>query len=116
DFSGNRIPGLAPYRVDGRLLLRRDAGFLELRGLYQDAIPVDDAGTSRSPGFFLADVRAGLDGVRVGGVRISPYVAVANVLDRGYNTAVVVNAFGSRYFEPGPGRTFQAGLGVALGG
>lgn len=116
DFSGNRIPGLAPYRIDGRLLLRRDGGFLEVRGLYQDAIPVDDAGTARSPGFFLADVRAGLDGVRVGRVRISPFVAAANVLDRGYNTAVVVNAFGSRYFEPGPGRTFQAGLGVVLGG
>ena len=112
DYSGNRIPGVAPYRVDGRLVVKQAAGYVQIRGLCQDAISVDDANRSRSPGYFLADVRAGLQDVRVVGVRVSPFAAVANVLDRRYDTSVVVNAFGGRYFEPGPGRTYQLGLSM----
>lgn len=116
DLSGNLVPGLAPHRLDGRAVLSRGPSFLELRGLFQDAIPVNDANTAESPSAFLADVRAGLDGLRAGGVSVSPFVAVANVLDRAYNASVVVNAFGGRFFEPGPGRNFQVGLGIAFGG
>jgi len=42
-------------------------------------------------------------------------VAVSNVFDVTYNSSVVVNAFGARYFEPGPGRTFSLGMGVTFG-
>ncbi|MEQ9399559.1 MAG: TonB-dependent receptor [Longimicrobiales bacterium] len=115
DFSGNRIPGLAPYRIDGRIAWEPRGGFVELRGLYQDALPVDDANTASSPGYFLADVRAGLEGYRAGRVALAPWVAVANALDRTYNTAVVVNAFGGRFYEPGPGRTFRLGMAVTWG-
>jgi iron complex outermembrane receptor protein len=40
---------------------------------------------------------------------------VGNLLDRAYNTSVVINAFGGRYYEPGPGRTFYAGARLTLG-
>lgn len=116
DFSGLRIPGLSPHRVDGWTTFRHGRGFVELRGLYQDAVPVDDANRAESPPSFLADVRLGLERARLGGVTVSPFVALANVLDRRYDASVVVNAFGGRYFEPGPGRTFQAGFGVTWGG
>ena len=33
DFSGNRVPGLAPNRVDGVLTLDRGPGFVELRAM-----------------------------------------------------------------------------------
>jgi iron complex outermembrane receptor protein len=115
DFSGNRIPGLSPHRLDGRLLLTRGAAFLELRGLYEDAIPVDDANTFTSPAHFVGDVRAGLEDVGAMGVTLSPFVAVSNVFDRRYNASVVVNAFGSRFFEPGPGRTIQFGIRAVTG-
>jgi iron complex outermembrane receptor protein len=115
DFSGNRIPGLSPHRLDGRLLLKTGAAFLELRGLYEDAIPVDDANAFTSPAHFVGDVRTGVEEVGAMGVTLSPFVAVSNVFDRRYNTSVVVNAFGSRFFEPGPGRTFQFGIRAATG-
>lgn len=116
DYAGNRIPGLAPHRVDGWVTLRRDDGFLELRGLYQDAIPVTDANDAEAPAGFLGDVRVGLQNTRLAGLELSPFVAVANVFDRRYDASVVVNAFGGRYFEPGPGRTFQMGVAVTWGG
>lgn len=116
DFAGNRIPGLSPHRLDGRVVVERGRAFMEVRGLFQDAIPVNDANTAESPSAVVADLRFGLEGARAGGVSLSPFVAIANVFDRTYNASVVVNAFGSRYFEPGPGRTFQAGVAVTFGG
>lgn len=112
DHSGNRVPGLAPYRLDALGQVEVGRGYFEVRGLYQDEVPVDDGGMFTSPPHFVADVRVGLDEVAAGGVWISPYAAVANLFDRTYNSSVIVNAFGSRYFEPGPGRTYRFGLGL----
>lgn len=111
DLSGNRLPGIAPNRVDGRLSWRpAGVGFAEVRALWQDDVPVDDANTAASPAYTLVDLRGGLDGLETGRVRLAPWAAVTNVLDRRYNTAVTVNAFGGRYFEPGPGRSWRLGL------
>jgi len=112
DHSGNRVPGLAPDRLDVLAILTRGPAFLEARALYQGEVPVDDAGQFSSPDFFVADARAGLERVAVGDVLASPYVAVANLFDRRYNSSVTVNAFGGRYFEPGPGRSYRIGLEV----
>lgn len=114
DLSGNRIPGLAPHRIDGRFLARYRGGFAELRGLYQEAIPVDDRNLSEAPPFFVVDLRTGLTRVRAGGASLSPFFSVANLLDRRYVSSVVVNAFGGRYFEPGPGRSYQLGVSMAF--
>jgi iron complex outermembrane receptor protein len=116
DYSGNKVPGLAPTRVDGLLQLERGPGYVELRGLYQDDIPVDDGGRFSSPSYFLADARVGATDLEMGGANVAPFIGIANVFDRVYNASVVPNAFGARYFEPGPGRTYQIGVGVTWGG
>ena len=116
DFSGNRVPGLAPHRLDAIASYARGPGFVELRGLYQDAVPANDAGEASTDAYFVADVRFGLDRLGSGSARISPYAAVENLFDRRYTSSVAVNAFGSRYFEPGPGRTFRVGVDVSWGG
>lgn len=43
-----------------------------------------------------------------------PFVAINNVLDARYNSAVVVNAFGGRDSRPAAGRHWQAGVTVEL--
>jgi len=40
----------------------------------------------------------------------SPYAGVRNLTDELYSSAVTVNAFGGRFYEPGPGRSFYVGL------
>jgi iron complex outermembrane receptor protein len=110
DLSGNRIPGLAPYRIDALGTLTRGAGFVELRGLYQDAVPVNDQNDAEAGAYFVADVRAGFQDLETGSLRISPFVAISNLLDRRHSSSVAVNAFGRRYYEPGPSRTFRVGF------
>lgn len=115
DFSGNDVPGLAPNRIDGLLVLDRGMGFIEVRGLWQDDVPVDNGGEFSSPSYFLADLRVGLSDWRIGKTEVVPFVAVANAFNKTYNASVVPNAFGSRYFEPGPERTYRIGLGITWG-
>ncbi len=114
DYSGNRIPGLAPSRLDGVALWQPGTWFVQARGLYQGAVPVDDANTARASPWFRLDLRAGTD-IPLSSVRASPFVAVSNVLDRSYVSSVVVNAYGARYYEPAPGRTFEMGISIRWG-
>jgi iron complex outermembrane receptor protein len=60
--------------------------------------------------YTLWDVRTGLTGQRVGNIQVAPFVSLTNIFNEVYSAAVAVNAFGSRYFEPGPRRAFSAGL------
>jgi iron complex outermembrane receptor protein len=106
------VPGLAPNRIDGLVTLQRGAGYVELRGIFQDDVPVDDAGMSTSPSYFLSDLRVGATNLEMGDAMVAPFVGIANVFDETYVASVVPNAFGGRYYEPGPGRTFQVGVGV----
>ncbi|MDP9348585.1 MAG: TonB-dependent receptor, partial [Gemmatimonadota bacterium] len=115
-LEGNRVPGIAPHRLEGRLSWEGAAGaFAEAGARHVSSLPVDDANRFRSPAYTLADLRAGWEGARLGRLRASPFVGVDNLFGREYNTSVVVNAFGGRFFEPGPGRTLYAGVGVAFG-
>ena len=77
-------------------------------------IPVDDGGQFQAEGSTLLDLRLGST-LRVGSQRFSPWFTVRNLTDERWTTSVVVNAFGGRYFEPGPGRTFDVGMTVLLG-
>ena len=119
DRAGNRVPGVAPHRLDVSLLAMPARGpFAGVDLRHVSATPVADEDTKGrfdSPAYTLVDLRAGWEGVRTGGASFSPFAGIGNVLDRAYNTSVVVNAFGGRYYEPGPGRTFHAGVRLTLG-
>ena len=93
-----------------------DDFYLSFRGLFQDDIPVDNGGQFNSESFFVADTRIGLEKLEMGKLAVSPFLAVQNLFNAWYNSSVIVNAFGKRFYEPGPGRTFLLGLGITWGG
>jgi iron complex outermembrane receptor protein len=115
-LDGKRVPGVAPHRAEAGLSYRTGRWHAELWGRRVAGIPADDRNTATSPGYTLAGLRAGADGVRIAGVEIAPFAGVDNLFDTRYNTAVSINAFGGRYYEPGPGRSFFAGGRVGFGG
>jgi iron complex outermembrane receptor protein len=112
-FAGNRVPGLAPNHVEGLVRGEWRRWFGDVKVEWVDEVPVDNAGASSSPAYTVVDLRTGLEEYVVGGLSISPFVGVANVMDEDYNASVSVNAVGGRFFEPGPGRTFHVGLSAA---
>jgi iron complex outermembrane receptor protein len=119
DLEGIRVPGIAPHRWEGTLNVASPRGpFAGLDARRVSSIPVRDddrAGALRSPAYSLLDVRAGWEALRVGRARVTPSAGVTNLFDVRYNASVVVNAFGRRFYEPGPGRALYTGVAVALG-
>jgi iron complex outermembrane recepter protein len=108
-LTGNRLPGVPLHRLDGWITWRRGATSLELDVEWADRYPVDDANSHFAPSHALVDLRAARQ-ARVGAGSIEPFVAVTNLFDARYSASVVINAFGGRYHEPGPGRSLLLGL------
>lgn len=119
DLRGNRVPGVAPHRVEaGAWWSRRTGPFAGVDVRHASAMPVadtDSTGAFASPAYTTADVRAGWAEVRAGRFRASPSLGVTNVFSARYNTSVVINAVRGRYYEPGPGRSLYVGVDVKLG-
>ena len=112
DLAGNFIPGLAKHRFEGLVRVSRGTWFGEVRGDHVGKIYTNDANSpnTAAKNYTLWDVRTGLTGQRVGNIQVAPFVSLTNIFNEVYSAAVAVNAFGSRYFEPGPRRAFSAGL------
>jgi iron complex outermembrane receptor protein len=66
-----------------------------------NAVVIDD--------YALASLRFGYE-LDLGDFTLSPFVGINNVFDETYTANVRLNAFGGRFFEPGPGRNGYAGL------
>ena len=111
-FAGNRIPGIAPHRLEAVVNASAGGRFAALEGRRVSSMAVADAGEARSPAYTVFDARAGLTGLRAGSATVEPALGVQNLFGEAYNGSVVVNAFGGRYFEPAPGRTFHLALTV----
>ncbi len=112
-FDGNDVPGVAPSQLElsGKVTRRHWSGELGIE--FVDAVPVDDAGSAEADSYWLFDVHAEGRGIALGQSQLTPIAGVDNLFDTDYSSSVAVNAFGSRFFEPGPGRTFFVGLRVA---
>lgn len=117
DVAGNRVPGVSPHRFSGSLWLGAERGaFAGVEVRTSSSTPVSDIdadGRLRSPGYTLLDLRAGWSAARAAGLRLTPWAALTNALGARYNASVVVNAFGGRFYEPGPGRALSLGIDLS---
>lgn len=115
-LDDNRLPGAVPHRAQLGATWSVGSGYLAGDLDAASRTPANDLNTAYSPGYALLGIRGGWNGLHAAGSRLSPFAGVTNLLDQEYNASVVVNAFGGRFYEPGPGRSFFAGLRVAVGG
>ena len=112
-FDGLTVPGVRPWAGGLDVVARAGRG-VALSAGYDAAgeMVVDDANESRAPGYHLFRV-SGSAPVTTRAVGFRVYGGVDNLLDETWVASVIPNAFGGRFFEPGPGRTFF--LGMELG-
>jgi iron complex outermembrane recepter protein len=121
-FDGNRVPGVAPHRLDASVEWRGPGGLeigTEVRRVA--SVPTDDANSREAPPHLLLGATARHTGIRRGAVSIRPHLSLENVLDRAWVAAVVPNATAAAgqprpFFEPGPGRSLFLGVEVVIGG
>lgn len=113
DFADNRVPGIAPHRLEASLRADHGPWYGELRLEVRDDVPANDANDATADGFTLVDFRFGASEIGAGSMRLSPFAGITNLTNVRYATSVVVNAFGGRYFEPGPDRGAYVGFSIA---
>jgi len=110
---GNRVPGIPTRRLYLHTELSHDGWWGRLSGQGVPSYYTNDANTAEAPRYVLVNLNFGHEGIETVGLTLKPFATVRNVLDEQYAGSVVVNAFGGRYYEPAPGRSFAAGLNVA---
>jgi iron complex outermembrane recepter protein len=114
DFSGNSIPGVPPHQVQASATWRHRAFFATADGLAASRAYVDDANTTRAPGYEVLHLRAGTTRL-FRGPSLSATIGVNNVFDARYAPSIVVNAARGKYFEPAPERSAYVSVGVGVG-
>lgn len=116
ELAGNRLPGLPRRQWHNRLSWYGSGErFATLEALYTGSFYADNANEVPVDSHWLVNLRAG-DVWRLGGseTRLGAHLGVRNLLDETHFGNVRINANGGRFFEPAPGRTFYAGLELAL--
>lgn len=115
-LDGNALPGVRPWMVEMVVRGRPGRGFtLEADYTATGEMAVDDANEVFAPGYNLMGLRAAGPRLDVRAWDVEPYVGVDNALGETYVASVVPNAFGGRFFEPGPGRLLYLGFRVGIG-
>ncbi len=115
DFSGNKVPGLSPTQLRASLRASASDWYVEAGAEYSDEVPVNDANDQAfADAYTLLGIRVGASALPLGGIQISPFAGIQNLTDETYVSSVAVNAFGRRFYEPGPGRTFYVGGTVSV--
>src|SRR5688500_300081 len=111
-YAGNRIPGVPEHALAATVAAR--AGSFTLSGTADvaTAVDVDGANSAQARGRTVLGLAAS-NTLRLGGVRLSPLVAVRILADGRSVGSVSVNATAGKYFEPAPGRTLLVRMALA---
>ena len=112
--AGDRLPGVARNTLYGELAWVPPLGWragLEARGLGQ--VYANDSNTARAVGYAIASAHVGYV-TRLGKVPVTTFLRVDNLFDRRYVGSVIVDETSARYYEPGFGRSFTAGISATF--
>lgn len=110
-LKGKRVPGIPKHRFYGSVTWAPPPLWLNVGGEFVDSYPVNNLNTAFNEEYFVVDAKISFStSFRESGVKVTPFLNLNNIFDAGYNGSTVVNAFGGRYFEPAPGRNWQAGI------
>lgn len=103
NYAGKPIPGVPTHQGQAYLTLRSRGWYVTSDANSASRVGANDASSVFAAAWTTLGIRAGRAPANTRWA-IEPTFGVDNVFDRGYASAVVINATRSRYFEPGVGR------------
>lgn len=107
--AGSRIPGIAQQQAYARLQWTGERWKAAVEAFGVGDVVANDVGTARAPGYGLLNLElAHVWPTGQGPLRA--FLRVDNALGRRHVGSVIVNEGNGRFYEPGPGRAWLAGL------
>jgi iron complex outermembrane receptor protein len=113
-FNGKRIPGIPDHRAQLSTRLTGRGIFAVAEGEVASSVFVDDANSSKAPGYEVMHIRLGTDRL-FGSPSLSLVGGIQNLFNRLYSPSISVNAAAGKYFEPAARRTVYFGASVRAG-
>lgn len=112
DFSGNRLPGVAPHTYTLMADIKHKSGLLAFVTFNHTAkIALNDTNTQYANAFQLISAKLGYQ-KRIKHLPVQLFAGVDNLLNQTYSLGNDINGFGGRYYNVAPGRSFYFGLKV----
>jgi len=112
DFSGNRLPGVAPHSFTLMADFKHKSGLLAFLTFNHTAkIALNDANTQYANAFQLVSAKFGYQ-KQIKHLPVQLFAGVDNLLNQTYSLGNDINGFGGRYYNVAPGRSFYFGLKV----
>lgn len=112
-LKGNDVPGIAPFRLNGKISWNPGNFLLSLTYNHTSSYMADNLNLAKNEAYNIFDASFSFRKLfSPQSITVQPFINVNNLFNTRYNGSVTVNAFGGRYFEPAPGRSWQAGISV----
>ncbi len=116
DFSGNKLPSVAPHIVAAGIDLALKNGiYANINYYYSDPIPLNDANTEYASSFNLPGSRIGWKKDLHPKVLMELFMAADNIFDVQYSLGNDINGFGGRYYNAAAGFNFSGGIILHFG-
>jgi iron complex outermembrane receptor protein len=113
DFSGNKLPSVAPHTLTvGMDLQSRPGVYLNLTYYYSDEIALDDANSAFADAYHLLGARLGYKHTFANRYTVDVFVGGENLADQKYSLGNDINGFGGRYYNVAMNRNFYAGVSL----
>ncbi|WP_242922197.1 TonB-dependent receptor [Pontibacter liquoris] len=113
DLSGNQLTGVAPNTATLALDAAAKNGlYLNVTGNYVDEIPLNDENTVFAASYVVVGARAGWRKQLAKQLALEMFVGGDNLTDQQYSLGNDLNAFGGRFYQPAPDRTWYGGLSL----
>ncbi len=116
DYSGNPLTGVPRHRLTSGIDVQHSNGLqLNLTHQFVDKIPLTDATTIYSEAYHVFHLKLGYRAQIATDLSLGLHAGINNVFDTNYAQSVLINAVGfggaqPRYFYPGNGRNYFAGI------
>jgi iron complex outermembrane receptor protein len=111
DYSGKKLPSVAPNAFSATLDLSSKTGlFLNLGYYYSDAILLNDANTASASSYQLVSAKLGWKTEKIRHFLLQVFAGGENLLNERYSLGNDINAAGDRFYNCAPGRNYYAGI------
>ncbi len=113
DYSGNKMPGVAPQTIVASLDVNTKAGvYANTTFFYSDRIALNDGNTSYANSYNLLGIRLGFRHSLSRKIQMEIFTGAENIFDEKYSLGNDINAAAGRYYNAAPGRNYYAGISL----